>query len=161
MYICISHHIVLISSHADRNLDCFYNRLFLGYCDGEGNGNPLQYSSLENTMDGGAWQAAVRGVGKSRTRLHFHFSLSCIREGNDNILQCSCLENPRDGANLVGCCLWGHTESETTEDTQQQQQQQQATVNIGAVRWGYRFLFEIIISFPLNMYSRVNIYPEV
>ena len=30
-------------------------------------------------------------------RLHFHFSLSCIREGSGNPLQCSCLENPRDG----------------------------------------------------------------
>ena len=30
-------------------------------------------------------------------RLHFHFSVSCIREGNGNPLQCSCLENPRDG----------------------------------------------------------------
>ena len=34
---------------------------------GEGNGNPLQYSCLENLMDGGAWQAAVHGVAKSRT----------------------------------------------------------------------------------------------
>ena len=32
-----------------------------------------------------------------QTRLHFHFSLSCIGEGNGNPLQCSCLENPRDG----------------------------------------------------------------
>ena len=52
-------------------------------------------------MDGGAWQAAVHGVAKSRTqlsqRLHFHVSLSCIGEGNGNPLQCSCLENPRDG----------------------------------------------------------------
>ena len=38
-------------------------------CIGEGNGNPLQYSCLENPMDGGAWWAAVRGVAKSRTRL--------------------------------------------------------------------------------------------
>ena len=30
-------------------------------------------------------------------RLHFHFSLSCIREGNGNPLQSSCLESPRDG----------------------------------------------------------------
>ena len=30
-------------------------------------------------------------------RLHFHFSLSCIREGNGNAFQCSCLENLRDG----------------------------------------------------------------
>ena len=46
---------------------------------GEGNGNPLQYSCLENPMDGGAWKAAVHGVAKSRARLidftftfHFH-----------------------------------------------------------------------------------------
>ena len=36
---------------------------------GEGNGIPLQYSCLENPMDGGAWWAAVHGVAKSRTRL--------------------------------------------------------------------------------------------
>ena len=46
--------------------------------DGEGNGTPLQYSCLENPMDGGAWWAAVHGVTKSRTRLNdftftFHF----------------------------------------------------------------------------------------
>ena len=45
---------------------------------GEGNGNPLQYSCLENPMDGGAWQAAVHGVARSWTRLSdfpftFHF----------------------------------------------------------------------------------------
>ena len=46
---------------------------------GEGNGTPLQYSCLENPMDGGAWKAAVHGVAKSRTQLsdftftfHFH-----------------------------------------------------------------------------------------
>ena len=36
---------------------------------GEGNGNRLQYSCLENPMDRGAWWAAVHGVAKSRTRL--------------------------------------------------------------------------------------------
>ena len=46
---------------------------------GEGNGNPLLYSCLENPMDGGAWWAAVHGVARSQTRLsdfilffHFH-----------------------------------------------------------------------------------------
>ena len=49
------------------------------YIFGEGNGNPLQYSCLENPMDGGAWWAAVHGVARSRTQLidftftfHFH-----------------------------------------------------------------------------------------
>ena len=37
--------------------------------NGEGNGNTLQYSCLENSMDGGAWWAAVHGVAKSRERL--------------------------------------------------------------------------------------------
>ena len=36
---------------------------------GEGNGNPLQYSCMENSMDRGAWWATVHGVAKSRTRL--------------------------------------------------------------------------------------------
>ena len=46
--------------------------------EGESNGTPLQYSCLENPMDGGAWWATVHGVAKEsdRTdRLHFHFLL--------------------------------------------------------------------------------------
>ena len=42
---------------------------FLLSCIGEGNGNPLQYSCLENPRDGGAWWAAVYGVPQSRTQL--------------------------------------------------------------------------------------------
>ena len=49
----------------------------LGRSPGEGNGNPLQYSCLENLMDREAWWGAVHGVTKSRTRLSdftsFHF----------------------------------------------------------------------------------------
>ena len=41
----------------------------LGRAPGEGNGNPLQYSCLENPMDGGAWWATVHGVAKSWTQL--------------------------------------------------------------------------------------------
>ena len=37
----------------------------------EGNGSQLQYSCLENPMDGGAWWATVHGVAKSRTRLSY------------------------------------------------------------------------------------------
>ena len=49
--------------------------------NGEGSGTPLQYSCLENPMDGGAWKAAVQGVAEGRTQLsdftftfHFHAS---------------------------------------------------------------------------------------
>ena len=38
-------------------------------CPGGGNGNPLQYSCLENSMDRGAWKATVQGVAKSQTQL--------------------------------------------------------------------------------------------
>ena len=51
----------------------------LGRSPGEGNGNPLQYSCLENPMDGRAWWATVHGVAKSRTGLSdfasLHFSV--------------------------------------------------------------------------------------
>jgi len=41
----------------------------LGRSPGGGNGNPLQYSCLENPMDRGAWQATVHGIAKSQTQL--------------------------------------------------------------------------------------------
>ena len=57
----------------------FFKKLVLVWRSGEGNGTPLQYSCLENPMDGGAWQPAVHGVANSQTRLsdftfifHFH-----------------------------------------------------------------------------------------
>ena len=51
----------------------------LGRSSGEGNGNLLQYSCLENPMDGKAWWATVCGVTKSRTRLSdFTFTFLCL-----------------------------------------------------------------------------------
>ena len=67
MYVCLR-------EFKSLNLLCLYLEI-----DGEGNGTPLQYSCLENPMDGGPWWASVHGVAKSRTRLsdftftfHFH-----------------------------------------------------------------------------------------
>ena len=50
----------------------------LGRSPGEGNGNPLQYSSLENPMDRGAWYAIVHGVANSWTRLNNFTLLSLM-----------------------------------------------------------------------------------
>ena len=63
-----------------------------GRSPGEVNGNPLQYSCLENSMDGEAWWAIVHGVAKSWTRLSdFTFFLVCtqafngiLKEGNNH-----------------------------------------------------------------------------
>ena len=56
----------------------------------ERNGIPLQYSCLENPMDGGAWWAAVRGVAKSWTRLKWLSSSSCfMSSSNYYLLTCT------------------------------------------------------------------------
>ena len=60
---------------------------FLLSCIGQGNGNPLQWSCLENPRDGGAWWAAICGVAQSQTRLKWLSSSSS---------QYSCVENPTE-----------------------------------------------------------------
>ena len=72
----------------------------LGINIGEGNGTPLQYSCLENPMDGGVWWAAIDGVAKSQTQLRdftFTFHFHAVEKEMATPLQCSCLESPRDG----------------------------------------------------------------
>ena len=48
----------------------------LGRSLGKGNGNPLQYSCLENHMDRGAWWATAHGVAKNQTRLNMHVTFA-------------------------------------------------------------------------------------
>ena len=86
---------------------------------GEGNDTPLQYSCLENPMDRGAWWAAVHEVAKSRTwlsdfTLTFHF-MHWRRKWQPTPVF---LPGESQGwGSLVGCHLWGLTESDTTEAT--------------------------------------------
>ena len=78
---------------------------------GEGNGTPLQYSCLENPMDGGAWWAAAHGVAKSWTRLSnftFTFHFHALEKE---------MHGEHGQGSLVGCRLWGRTESDMTEVT--------------------------------------------
>ena len=87
------------------------------------NGTPLQYSCLENPMDGGAWKAAVHGVAEGRTRLSdfaFTFHFHALEKEMATPSSVLAWRVPGTGS-LVGCCLWGRTESDTTEVTQQQQ----------------------------------------
>ena len=86
---------------------------------GEGNGNPLQYSCLENPTDGGAWWAAVHGVPRSRSRLSdFTFTFHFHALEKEMATHSSVLAWRIPGmVSLVGCHLWGHTESDTTEAT--------------------------------------------
>ena len=86
---------------------------------GEGNGNPLQYSCLENSMDGGAWWAAVHGVAKNQTPLSdftftFHFHASEKEMANHSSVLAWRIQGRES---LVSCCLWGRTETDTTEAT--------------------------------------------
>ena len=87
--------------------------------DGEGNGTPLQYSCLENPMDRGAWWAAVHGVSKSQTRLSdFTFTFTFMHWRRKWQPTPVFLPGESQGqGSLVGCCLWGRTESDTTEVT--------------------------------------------
>ena len=85
---------------------------------GEENGTPLQYCCLENPMDGGARWAAVHGVAKSWTRLSdftltFHFHWRRKWQPTPGFLPG---ESQGQGS-LVGCRLWGRTESDMTEAT--------------------------------------------
>ena len=80
-------------------------------------GTPLQYSCLENPMDGGTWKAAVHGVAKSRTRLRdFTFTFMHWRRKWQPTPVFLPGESQGQGS-LVGCRLWGRTESDTTEVT--------------------------------------------
>ena len=88
-------------------------------CYSEGNGNPLQYSCLENPRDGGAWWAAVHGVARSQTRLSdFTFTFHFHASEKEMATHPSVLAWRIPGmGSLVGCHLWGHTESDRTEAT--------------------------------------------
>ena len=75
MRVCVLGHFSLVGLFFD-SMDCrlpgpSVHRIFPGKntrasSPGEGNGNSLEYSCLENPMDGGAWWAIVHGVAKSR-----------------------------------------------------------------------------------------------
>ena len=86
---------------------------------GGGHGNPLQYSCLENSVDRGAWWAAVHGVAKSWARLsNFPFIFTFMHWRRKWQPTPVFLPGESQGwGSLVSCHLWGHTESDTTKVT--------------------------------------------
>ena len=110
----------------------------LGRSPGEGNGNPLQYSCLENPIDRGAWQATVHGGHKSQTQVSDH-TTTCI-------CHIFCIQSSANGhlSSSVSWLLWIMLQS--TQEC--------------------RYLFEILISIPLDIYpefgsSVFNFYKEI
>ena len=90
----------------------------------EGNGTPLQYSYLENPMEGGAWKAAVHGVAEGRTQLSdftFTFPFHALEKEMAKPTPLFLPEESQGRGSLVGCRLWGRSR---TDGTWQQQQQQ-------------------------------------
>ena len=86
---------------------------------GEGNGTPLQYSCLENPMDGEAWLAAVHRVAKSRTGLNdftLTFQFHALEKEMATHSSVLAWRIPGMGE-PCGLHLWGHTESDMTEAT--------------------------------------------
>ena len=92
---------------------------WVGRSPGVGNGNPFQYFCLGNPMDRGAWRATVHGVATSQTRLSdftFIFTFMYWRRKWQPTPVFLPGESQGWGI-LVGCRLWGRTESDTTEAT--------------------------------------------
>ena len=117
----------------------------------EGNGNPLQYSCLENPMDRGAWWAAVHGVAKGRTWLSdftftFHFHALKKEMAPTPV---SLPWESQGRRSLVGCCLWGCTELDTTAAT--------AAVYYKSMRLLFFFFFETNF-YDLETYVDILVY---
>ena len=83
------------------------------FCVREGNGTPLQYSCLENPMDGGAWWAAIHGVAKSWTQLSDFTFMNWRRKWQP--IPVFLPGESQGRGSLVGCRLWGGTELDMTE----------------------------------------------
>ena len=126
-----------------------YSSLYLG----EGNGTPLQYSCLENPW--AEEPGRLQSMGSLRVRHDWATSLSLFTFMHwRRKWQPTPVFLPGDSqgrGSLVGCCLWGRTESDTTEVTKQQQQQQQfVSANLKLLIYPYPCLSSLV---TINWFS--------
>ena len=108
-----------LRQHIKKQRHYFANKSPSSQSYGEGNGTPLQYSCLENPMDGGPWWAAVHGVTKSQARLSdftFTFHFHALEKEMATHFSVLAWRIPGTGE-PGGCRLCGGTESDTTEVT--------------------------------------------
>ena len=127
---------------------------------GEGNGNPLQYSCLENAMDRGAWWATVQGVAKSQTRLSDSHTLctalySCWG-ASSQIVQWREPESGQQEAQ-VGQCWWPKQVTAPT-DPQFEKWGWCPPLQGFPHSWG-RGLLSVPAGWALKSYKRLGSYP--
>ena len=108
IYICIYAYVYICNTYIIYTYNAYIFR--------EGNGTPLQYFCLKSPMDGGAWWAAVHGVARVGREFTFTFTFHFHALEKEMATHSSVLawRIPGQGS-LVGCRLWGRTESDTTE----------------------------------------------
>ena len=145
--------------------------LFSPSCIGEGNGNPLQCSCLENSRDGGAWWAAVNGVAQSWTWLKRPSSSSSSSSGNEHT-ECEQLDvnrNLKKGTVLgmqvvyfiVICCFWREFLSPKTKAYKDQTKNKNPTIteSQGKIRtWTISLLYKLKFSnMNKDLYTEIYI----
>ena len=82
LYVALSH--LFLNMLIGLTYSSFFS--MYSFFPGGGNGNPFYYSSLENSMNRGAWQATAHGVTKSQTRLSKHTHTPFIANSHDSFL---------------------------------------------------------------------------
>ena len=123
----------------------------------EGNGTPLQYSCLENPMDGGAWWATVHGVAKSRTRLSdFTFTLCFHALEKEMATHSSVLALRVPGTGVAWwAAVYGVAQSQTRlkwlSSSSSSSESHRQRLTFSAELWhGFAFCGSLLIFFPLD-----------
>ena len=111
------YHSFLIHSSADGHLGIFLSPLILLFWRRQWHPTPVLLPGKSHVRRSLVGLQSMGSLESDTTeRLHFHFSLSCIGEGNGNHSSVLAWRIPGTGS-LVGCRLWGCTESDTTKAT--------------------------------------------
>ena len=116
----------------------------------------LHFSTLAWKIPWTEEPAGLRSMGSlSQTRLHFHFSLSCIGEGNGSSFRCSCLENPRDGG-AWWAAVYGVAQSRTR--LKQHSSSSSSSMSIESVMPSNRLIFCRPLLLPPSIFPNIRVF---